>query len=175
LVGDFCPSEDIIRSGETGFHLRRPLMTLAWMRCRIRCSDLLVSRSFSAEDFYVFGASGFHRIPSQVDLGRTLATHPPARLQRSSTNLQHVCSKGDSRVAPLMGFLSRLATSTSEPGSPEFASLSTFPSRAFSAPQGFASRWLLRLYFMPQPLIGFSPSEFSPRVTAATISGPLPS
>lgn len=58
-------------------------------------------------------------------------------------------------TAPLMGFVSRLATPTSEHGPPELASLSTFPSRAFSAPQGFASRWLSRPYFMPRPLLGF--------------------
>jgi hypothetical protein len=38
---------------------------------------------------------------------------------------------------------------------PGFASPSTFPSRGFSPPQGFASRNSLWPCFMPLPLIGF--------------------
>jgi hypothetical protein len=125
----------------------------------------------------IFNVSGTS-VSTEFQAGATEANTNHAaqvRLQRSPTNLRLDRSRRRFRVAPLMGFRSRSATPTSEHGPPELASLSTFPSRAFSAPQGFASRWLLRPCFMPQPLFGFSPSEFSPRVTAATISGPLPS
>jgi hypothetical protein len=46
---------------------------------------------------------------------------------------------------------------------PGFASPSTFPSQGFSPPQGFTSRVSLQPCFMLLPLIGFSPSELSPR------------
>jgi hypothetical protein len=61
----------------------------------------------------------------------------------SSANLPQACSVGSRRElsrAPLLGFFSRLTTSDCEPGLPGFASPSTFPSRAFSAPQGLTSR-----------------------------------
>lgn len=52
---------------------------------------------------------------------------------------------------------------------------SNFPSRAFSAPQGFTSHRPLWPYFMPQPLIGFIVSRAFPALAAVTVSGPLPS
>ena len=88
-----------------------------------------------------------------------------ARLQRPSSSLLGADPQVAHR-APLVGFLPRSATSSGEPGLPELTSLSTFPSRAFSAPQGLSSLRTLRPYFMPQPLLGFSPSEFFPHVTA---------
>jgi hypothetical protein len=46
---------------------------------------------------------------------------------------------------------------------PGFASPSSFPSQGFSPPQGLTSRVSLQPCFMLLPLIGFSPSEPSPR------------
>jgi hypothetical protein len=115
-------------------------------------------------------------IVSLVNVAEASLTMPIlARLQRSTSSWQFGLVRRRGLLAPLIGFGPRSATSTSEPGLPEFASLSTFPSRTFSAPQGFASRWLSRPYFMPRPPVGFSPSESSPPLTAVTISGPLPS
>lgn len=52
---------------------------------------------------------------------------------------------------------------------------STFPSRAFTAPQGLTSHQPSWPCFMPQPLVGFVVFRAFPTLAAVTVSGPLPS
>lgn len=89
-----------------------------------------------------------------------------AHLQRTSIELARFRHPKVLPLAPLMGFRSRLTTSDRGLGHPGLTSPSIFPSRAFSAPQGFASHDLLRPCFMPLPPVGFSPPESFPHETA---------
>lgn len=66
-------------------------------------------------------------------------------------------------MRPFLDFFPSPATSHAGSVLPGFASPSTFPSRGFSPPQGFASCTASWPCFMPQPLMRFhSPSESSP-------------
>jgi len=161
LCGNYGPSEDIIRRGESS--CRSSSSTRG-----VNLTDTVehgvatywLAAPFAPKSF--MSAAPWYSVMSRAHLTEvSRAASFLVRLQRSTSNLQsgHV-PKNRVRIAPLMSFVVRPATSTSEPGYPEFASLSTFPSRTFSAPKGFASRRLSRPYFMSRPLTDFHLQSF---------------